>query len=530
MNRKKLMGFTLIELLAVIAILGVILSISLYAFSFSTDNVNEEVDEINKNALLSAANIYFNEFSHNGNWNSYTIKEDGVDTTYSCVSLYNLINSGIYDTNNAYTKEMLDNVAVKIKTVNGVSTYEYIDNYNTDSDCTYWVNTDDLSDAEIDISYGNADSDEISVVPVISSNDDGTYNLRIKFSAELYEEIVEYEIPVYVLIVLDSSGSMEINDRYDPAVDASINLSQHVPEGSYVGLVNFDYKSYLQRGFEINPLTRSNFRASVSGQLTNILAGLDTAYNMMNNISYGEVEPLRYVIFLTDGTPSVPNYSSTYYDSREQYDEYSKCDNDSISSTCRTTLIEYTNMIKNNSSLIVIGYDLNTSYDVYKQISSIDNTMCSNSSYKSGNNSYCYYDSSSSQINSLFNNIITNISEVVQAQTVSKTNVKLNLGVNAIIVDENGNEVSDVVDITYDLSNISEDLFTKENVYTIKLNDINDDDFECNYETKRCTYDVQLFDEFVVYLYDGENNLKNTIIPESMPTITLTKTLKSYMN
>lgn len=34
---------------------------------------------------------------------------------------------------------MLDNVAVKIKTVNEVSTYEYIDNYNTDSDCTYWV-------------------------------------------------------------------------------------------------------------------------------------------------------------------------------------------------------------------------------------------------------------------------------------------------------------------------------------------------------------------------------------------------------
>ena len=303
------MRFTLIKLLAVIAILGVILSISLYAFSFSTDNVNEEVDEINKNALLSAANIYFNEFSHNGNWNSYTIKEDGVDTTYSCVSLYNLINSGIYDTNNAYTKEMLDNVAVKIKTVNGVSTYEYIDNYNTDSDCTYWVVGDEIGNIDMDITTGETGTNEVAVLPTIDNNGDGTYTLKLRFTADKKVIQETYTFPVYVLILLDKSGSMRSNDRNRDAIKAISNMVNDIYtiDNSYIGFIDFGYSAnyfsssgniWVNSSYQNQLLSYNNDVPYVNGCDNNYYDAYTTAINNYGILDKGN--QFTYVVLLSD--------------------------------------------------------------------------------------------------------------------------------------------------------------------------------------------------------------------------------------
>jgi len=78
MNRK---GFTLIELLAVIAILGLLISIGIYALGNITDNAKEKYYESMESTLLIAGNDYFNDN-----------REDRPIDDYNFVSLDTLVN------------------------------------------------------------------------------------------------------------------------------------------------------------------------------------------------------------------------------------------------------------------------------------------------------------------------------------------------------------------------------------------------------------------------------------------------------
>lgn len=507
MNRKKLMGFTLIELLAVIAILGVILSISLYAFSFSTDNVNEEVDEINKNALLSAANIYFNEFSHNGNWNSYTIKEDGVDTTYSCVSLYNLINSGIYDTSNTYTKEMLDNVAVKIKTVNGVSTYEYIDNYNTDSDCTYWVVGDEIGNIDMDITTGETGTNEVAVLPTIDNNGDGTYTLKLRFTADKKVIQETYTFPVYVLILLDKSGSMRSNDRNRDAIKAISNMVNDIYtiDNSYIGFIDFGYSAnyfsssgniWVNNSYQNQLLSYINDVPYVNGCDNNYYDAYTTAINNYGILDKGN--QFTYVVLLSDAGNN--NDGSTCISSAQK---------DNVASRIRSSVEKF----------IAVAYSPATTC-----LSTLASSNCPD------NGGSCYYLSNSSQIASLFDNISNSIIENVMSQRVNQSKVKIDFTNKITLYDSNGNVISNDLNIDFNLNDTTSDIYVKEVEYTFKVNEVSDEEFTCNYEDKVCTYNNTLFEGFEIELYDSENNLIETLAPSELPGFTITKTLKSYMN
>ena len=62
MINKKRKGFTLVELLAVILILSLIFLISFGIFKLSIDDVNNTIDSVEENIILTAANNYALEY------------------------------------------------------------------------------------------------------------------------------------------------------------------------------------------------------------------------------------------------------------------------------------------------------------------------------------------------------------------------------------------------------------------------------------------------------------------------------------
>lgn len=533
-KRCEKKGYTLIELLATIVVLGILFIIGMYSYNSYIKRSREKIKEIEVSEIINAAAAYHEEFK---NTNKYTSYVDDGKVKSSCISVQSLIDMGYYKGDVSFLNEKLtrDNTVIKVKEVNGVANYELITNYTKDKDCIYYDYSSELeNNTEIVMNNNDGESDiSLSTTIEDNANNKNTYVLKLKFSADVYEKIVNYSAPVYVLLVLDSSGSMVLNNRYTPAVNSSINLSTQLinnVEDSYISLVNFDYTSYIQRDFQHNVLTNNDFRPSVSGQLTNILSSLDTAYNLMSKL---DSKSIKYVVFLTDGVPAVPSYSTSYYKSSAEYNEYSICSNDTITDACTNKLIEYSNRIKNDlkANFVVIGYDI--SRDIYKTISSIDDTglICPASDYTVNGKKYCYYNSNSANISSLFNSISNSIVQTVKAQSISESIINIVFDKSISLYDLNGDEVKSLsIDIDFDNGSNTNAILNKEYEYLLSVDKLDDDAFTCDFEKKECIYNSNLFEEYYIDLYDMDKNYLNRLVLDSSPIVTINKKLKSYIN
>ena len=94
-GKKDSRAFTLVELLATIAILGLVISITVFTGIRLIKNGREKTYQTTKNNIERYANNYLVE---NGDRLFYLSKNDKSDIEYQCVTLKNLIDTGYFDT------------------------------------------------------------------------------------------------------------------------------------------------------------------------------------------------------------------------------------------------------------------------------------------------------------------------------------------------------------------------------------------------------------------------------------------------
>ena len=156
------------------------------------------------------------------------------------------------------------------------------------------------------------------------------------------------------------------------------------------------------------------------------------------------------------------------------------------------------------SKLITIGFEFSGGDDL-KKISSADSTLCNDSNL----NGYCYYESTSSDINTLFDKIQNNISEEVNKTKASKAKIKIKLNSNITteINDENKNIIEYEIEFGQEES--------QEN-YQYNLI-INDSIFEGCTSKESCNKEVKLFDNIIIETYNKDGSLLNTTTFDDSP-------------
>lgn len=549
----RIKGFTLIELLATIFLLAIIVAISFAVFINLDNGSKEKLTEVEKEQIVDSAKMFYTEFSNTNDYLSYVDEEiideatnEKSEVKKSCISLKNLIDKGFYKkTNENILKRAEAGQVVLVKEYeDGNINYSMLGANGVDEDgnypCSYWKETDILDDdINFAFNYKNDKNSSVIIVPSIKKNNNNTYTLSLTLTADTGKiEEISY-VPVNVTLVLDNSGSMS-GTKYSSAVASSIDLSKTIINSidqSEVALINFSFCGDKKRDFAHQILNNSDF--STATGLTNIPSALKAARKLNSTL---EKKAIKYIIFLTDGLPEAPTPFSSYskyYEDEDEYNEFSKCkynyNGRFITDACKAVINKYADEIKkiDNSTLVVIGYSISNA--LYKTLGSKDlnGDRCPNSNYSN----YCYYESNSSSISSLFSNITNTIKDVVKAQSVSKTDVKAIFNKYLIIKDKDGNDVTNNFNVNFNIENSDDSnnsgKYSVTYSYTMELKDIEKDDYKMNADGTEGTYEMKLFDDFNIILYGYDNNIITPgieINKDSIPTLTITRTLKSYLN
>ena len=570
-TKAKKKGFTLIELLVCIGIISIVFIIIGYRYTSSRDSATKKMQEVENAELLTNGSLYYKEYENSEDFISYT---DDTNTTYSCIRVQSLIDKGYYKNNIKFLDNTIsrENTVVKIIEKNGIPTYELVKDYKRDKDCIYYDTSSELTDEDLVINNGEGEvDDKVSLSANISSNpkDKNSYILKLKFTADVFEEIQNIQLPAYVLMVMDVSGSMEdyyvnekipsvlpskctgwaswfdsdcqqqtvrvLKKKYSNARDASISLTDNIIDkfdDSQVSLINFSLKGSngipptVMRGWAHQKLKTSDFfYPPYYG--TDILGALNLAYNEMSALSIPNPDPngaptklvngenaIKYVVFLTDGKPEAPG---VYNDVCRSY-----------TTACANKIAEAAGKVRDEANFVVIGYDLE--FDAYKTLASLDEdgTICPESDSVVNGKKYCYYNSDSDNVAGLFDSISSSIESTVNASNITKSEIRVQFDKSIKLYDSNNNLV-DNLSIDIDFSDYSNAVMNQEYTYILELNDIDDNDLDCDLNTNQCTYNAKLFEDFYIEILNRDGTTTPIALTNS-PYITVHKQLKSYVN
>lgn len=396
--KKKKYGYTLVELLAVIAVVSIILSITIYFMGNIFDSVADKIDKTTKNMILDAANEYVIEYRNKGQWKENVSDEGNV--TF-CVSLNSLLETGYYDTDDEYVIKNKDKLLVSvIMNSKKVSKYSLIDVDDAIGICNYSISDSELNrvNGKIDIMDDSNENSIGNLEYQINNVKGKKYDVDINFLAELGIETIERTVPVYVAIVLDNSGSM-VGTAWNNAKEAAIKLSETIInelDDSQVALIQYNEKPVLSRKFENKVLINADFFGPIGN--TNVSGGIDLTSSLYKDLDVPD-NAMFYTILLYDGEPKQYSYLKTktgnssysnsnksiYYDNflsayYNLNDTYNLLYGNSTSSSYVSNAGNY--LMENiNSKLIVIGYDFNNNSSDLKRVSTQDNEFCVNSHY-----------------------------------------------------------------------------------------------------------------------------------------------------
>lgn len=402
-EKKKKYGFTLTELLAVIVVLAIIFSITIIFSGGIIGDVTKNIDDATKKIILNAANEYVIEFRKtNDKWKE-NVDENGEISF--CVSLQSLIDKGYYDDKDEYVSKNKDKILVSVRMdTSKVLDFNLVENNdeNINNYCIYNKSNSDLDNRVGDITIRD-DSDKENIGKLsykVDKIDGKNYDVDINFSTTLSIETVERTVPVYVVVVLDNSGSMS-GTAWNNARTAAISLSNTIIsnlDDANIALVQFNEEPILSRKFENKMLKNSNFIYPTGN--TNVSGGLDLSASLYKELDSIPDNSMLYTVLLYDGEPCQVSYllsgngkilyndnillQEVYYSNflsayKKQNSNYSL----GYSSDTNISYIQNAaNYLKNtiNSKLITIGYDFLGSNSL-KEISSMDNDFCANSNY-----------------------------------------------------------------------------------------------------------------------------------------------------
>ena len=222
-----------------------------------------------------------------------------------------------------------------------------------------------------DYNYANNktyENGDVQVKKVVSKvNNTGLYN--VEFFVRGKEEVVTKTKDTYIVFVIDRSYSMRLDNRWEAAKNAVIDISKELSKvsGIKMALVGFSGgKASSQKVYDDTVTLRGNFKSSAftndevgdydtDNQLgggTNIQAGLLKANELLAN-----KKGTKYVVLLSDGVPTL------YYDSNG----YSLGTGNSNTAEkisgvpeCKKQAISAASKLKNNNiEIYTIGYHLN---------------------------------------------------------------------------------------------------------------------------------------------------------------------------
>lgn len=521
-DKKINKGFTLIELLITIVIIGLVFTIGYIAILSIIDSSKETKKEINKKFILNASEQYATEFKDKNSFAKYT--NDTGETSF-CISLGTLLKYGIYN-DNEVLKEYLPNYVVYVSGKYEVYDYELIDLDSANNKCEGVKFISEIKEGSepnkiINVSEKDTNNEDFGLIDMTYDFDiidtgksNKKYVLNMDLKKHINTEIENITLPVYVALVLDKSGSMS-GTKFNSAKEASINLSNQLIDkfgnNAYISLIQFGTMPEIKRDFESSVLTSSIF--SVVENLTNVSGGLDYAsklfYNLKNRLGEEYDKALKYTILLYDGTPNeclfiegVGNTDSSYYTKlfNNGTVTHGDCSNNTISVQKSSDYLKDTM----GSKLITIGYSFSGSTSL-KQVSSQDDGLCSDSNLSG----YCYYESTSDNIDSLFSTIQNNISEEVNKTKASKAKIIIKL--NSNITAEINGEIKNTIE--YEIEFGEEE--SQEN-YQYNLI-INDSIFEGCTSKESCNKEVKLFDNIIIETYNKDGSLLNTTTFDDSP-------------
>lgn len=353
-NLKRKRGFTLVELLAVILILSLIFLISFGIFKLSIDDVNNTIDSVEENIILTAANDYALEYrgssEANGGkgWHEEVGDENnnGVEDISFCVSLDSLMQYGYYKNDDSNFDKHRNSKAVYFEIENGVTTSKIISLNDADGEkCEYFIKSssfaeDTVKNNEVLINSLNNNDKELGRFKYdVDELNNNRFKLNMDFNLDINSDFGDVR-PLNFVFILDSSASMfyEFDENGNDIINNqgyklygdcdstsiryyyarksianfsnSINADDSKFKGSKMALIEFGGKDNvngtvkINKEFDVNPIKDDDFGCTNMGN-TNLTAGIDVATKLINDkIIEDNDKKNTYVILLYDGTPS----------------------------------------------------------------------------------------------------------------------------------------------------------------------------------------------------------------------------------
>jgi len=498
MLKKERKGFTLIELLATIVILVLVFSLCFVFVYDLFDNTDKMMDGITEKIILNAAEEYAIEFRNDSNWN----EEKDNDGNYKfCITLDSLINYGYFTNNESEIIKYKDDFFVEMSVVNGVYNYKLI-GVDDISSCRYMDKKTEIIDngsSEVVIKEIENEKTLGNFKYNVKKINDKTFEFDVDFNIDFkIEETIKTIInPTYVMLIVDRSGSME-GTRFTNAKQASVTFSRKILEkvpDAKIGLILYESSASLVRDFSNSDLSSVNFGYASGG--TNTAGAVLKAINAINS-SVTEEDVNVFALLLFDGEP----------DSESAL----------IASARNLKLI--------GSKLIVVGYDMEYVSSDLKEIATNDVNLCKNSDYEG----YCYYDSKTANIEELFSNLSTTITENVKSTNVTDVNVILSSpvlsnGEKVFKILKDGEEIEKVEE-SISLDGLTESVVLSiDETYQLVVND----SFFDNCEENDICGDVMLNIQITLKDADGNSNTID-VSKEELPSFKVTLTESSKVN
>ena len=409
--RKKDYGFTLVELLAVIAILGIVVSITVFVSIKSINKAKEKSYKTTINNIERMAGTYLEE---NGDRLFYISKNDGSNIEYQCITIENLIDGGyfkkdvlnsqvskddkvkesdyVYLERNGITKSVIKNVYV----LNGEDNDICTDAVKAESDISFLVvplewsktkeitityklkNANNINDYGYEYSYNNdkieliSDSGDLKKVKILGN---GTLIGVIKYLGEesYSKELVINKIDI-VGPVISLGNNMkgyvkEKTDVYLKVSDAEIGVDNNSFTKDDMVVMVGD-KELSQDNLTLTVDNNDSFKLVINNKMLdgNVKVKIK-AGGVLDKLGNGNDEVILDTGIIFDNTaPSKPNINNP--SGGEWTNKNIKLDLSTIENGSGVDYWQYTY----NESASSVGNDHNTNWVTYSNSSSINYT------------------------------------------------------------------------------------------------------------------------------------------------------------
>lgn len=535
-------GFSLVELIISIILITAISVASLFIYLKNKED-NEVITAMKE--LEEVSNIFYSDNFSSGDYKYYKNDEG---STVSCMKLETLVNEGLVDSDSPLFKTYgLDNIFKYIVNSEGfVSIEPVID--ATDKTCEYISmeeeGLEEIVDEDEDVDkYGVEVKDEdnnkwrATYDYSFINGTDSDFKGNIVFNMALTQEITKETInPLYIVIVLDSSGSMA-GTRYNKAL-AGINnlintLKSEVSGGAIkLAAVSFyDYSKKHNTNFinlsSISNYSSLSFPSSPIREMTNCAAGLDDAKEYFDLVT--DPKAVKIAIFLADGMCNEPSWS-----------------------TGGTYAISSASTLKNNNiQIFTIGYELSSEYKPTMEDIASSSNVCDLGKYEE--EKICYFDSTTADIGSTFSKLAKSSIQASIENPYNKVTFTIKLAdyfsflegsIDTTVHNEEGYRYQDSIDLENNTLTRTITIYDTEKVNALKVTNF---DYKVNFladQYKKSMIDagvdievgtskpktLDILSSFQILMEGSEIPNKNINIEENLPKITVDLLNNSVVN